>query len=375
MVNTGSAENHGGRRSAGVLPRSGATTLAALLVFSVAAAAVGDAYADHPYENPPDSPHRTNIITRLPTMLWHYVRDTLTLAKHDRSHVLPHAETVAGLHALEGANTVTWIGHMTTLLKLDGRTILTDPWWANYASPVPGMGPRRYVPAALGLDELPPIDIVVVSHSHYDHLDLKAIASLAHRERITAVVPLGVGRYFRGLGYGSVVELGWHESTIVDDIAITALPAIHWSQRVPFKKNDTLWAAFSIESPSGARIYFGGDSDRDAAHLQPAHDTPGYDLALLSIGGFHNAGVHCAPEECAALGHDVGARVLVPMHWGTIYLGEGPPLDLPARFARAAVADGTAAEDVWVMRIGETRELPAPHDKTRVLRPLTVLDR
>lgn len=349
--------------------------LVAWLAFGVAGSVASDANADHLYDNPPDSPQRTSIVTRLPAMLWRFARDTLMAAKRDRSHLLPHAETLAELHAHEGTNSVTWIGHMTTLLKLDGRTILTDPWWANYASPVPGFGPRRYAPPAVAIDELPPIDIVVVSHSHYDHLDHKAIASLPHRERITAVVPLGVGRYFQDLGYGNVVELGWHESTSVQGVAITALPAIHWSQRVPFKMNDTLWAAFAIESPSGARVYFGGDSDRDPAHLQSARGTPGYDLALLSIGGFHNPGVHCEPEACAALGRDVGARVLVPLHWGTIYLGEGPPHELPERFARAAVAEGTPAEDVWVLRIGETRELPVRGEPARTLRPLTALDR
>ena len=360
------------RRRARVQPCAFAGALVISLAFAVSA---GVGHADQRYENPPGSPKRTNIVTRLPVMIWRFARDTLTLTKHDQTHILPQPEALAELRALDGRNTVTWIGHMTTLLRLDGRTILTDPWWANYASPVPGFGPRRYAPPAVAIDELPAIDIVIVSHSHYDHLDRNAVASLPHRERITAVVPLGVGRYFRGLGYGNIVELDWHESTIVRGVAITALPAIHWSQRVPFKKNDTLWAAFSIQSPSGARVYFGGDSDRDPVHLQPARSSPGYDLALLSIGGFHNAGVHCTPEECAALGRDVGARVLIPLHWGTIYLGEGPPHELPARFARAAVARGTPAKDVWVLRIGETRELPAPGEPKRALQALTAADR
>jgi N-acyl-phosphatidylethanolamine-hydrolysing phospholipase D len=109
-------------------------------------------------------------------------------------------------------------------------------------------------------------------------------------------------------------------------------------------------------------------------HWQATRSAPGFDLALLSIGGFHNDGVHCEPEECAALGRDIGARVLVPLHWGTIYLAEGPPHELPARFVRGALAAGTAPEDVWVMRIGETRALPPPA-RSRVPGAMAVLDR
>src|SRR6185503_20969768 len=206
--------------------------------------------------------------------------------------------------------------------------------------------------------------------SHYDHLDLATIGALPHRERITAVVPSGLGVYFRERGYGAVVELGWEESATVAGIAFTALPTIHFSQRRPFKLNDTLWAAFAIEGPSGVRVYFGGDSDYGPVHAKLGKRWGGFDIALLSIGGFHNAGVHCTPEDCVRLGLDLGARVLVPIHWGTIYLAEGPPEKLPARFLAAALANGVAAGNVWPMLIGETRALPEPMGARRS-RPLT----
>lgn len=312
------------------------------------------------YENPEGSAKRAHIATRLPTLIARFIRHALESQTSGRGHVLAHGETLRMLDALRGQNSVTWIGHMTVLLEIDGRTILADPWWSNYASPVPGLGPKRYVPPALAIDELPPIDVVIVSHSHYDHLDLAAIGALPHRERITAVVPSGLGVYFRECGYGTVIELGWEESATVAGITFTALPTIHFSQRRPFVINDTLWAAFAIEGPSGARVYFGGDSDYGPIHAKLGDKWGGFDVALLSIGGFHNPGVHCTPEDCVRLGLDLKARVLVPIHWGTIYLGEGPPEKLAARFLAAALERGVPEGDVWPMRIGETRALPPP---------------
>jgi L-ascorbate metabolism protein UlaG (beta-lactamase superfamily) len=322
------------------------------------------------YENPEGSARRAHIATRLPALIARFVQHTLSSQTSGRGHVLPHDETLRQLAAFDGGNSVTWIGHMTVLLKIDGRTILADPWWSSYASPVPGLGPRRYVPPALAIDELPPIDVVIVSHSHYDHLDVNAIGRLPNRERIAAVVPLGLGHFFRERGYGTVVELDWEQSATVAGITFTALPTIHFSQRRPFKLNDTLWAAFGIEGPSGVRVYFEGDSDYGPVHAEIGRRFGGFDIALLSIGGFHNAGVHCPPEDCVRLGRDLGARVLVPLHWGTIYLGEGPPEKLLERFVAAAHAQGVRAQDVWPMLIGETRALPEPLHARR-LEPLT----
>jgi N-acyl-phosphatidylethanolamine-hydrolysing phospholipase D len=312
------------------------------------------------YENPEGSAKRAHIATRLPTLIGRFVHHGLRSQTSGRGHVLSHDETLRRFAELTGRNSLTWIGHMTALLQIDGRTILCDPWWSNYASPVKGLGPRRYVPPALAIKELPPIDVVIVSHSHYDHLDTMAIGLLPNRERIAAVVPLGLGGFFRERGYGNVIELDWEQSATVAGVRFTALPTIHFSQRRPFVLNDTLWAAFGIEGPSGVRVYFEGDSDYGPVHGKVSARFGPFDLALLSIGGFHNAGVHCTPEDCVRLGREVGARVLVPLHWGTIYLGEGPPEDLLARFVAAALAQGVPAQSVWSLRIGETRALPEP---------------
>src|SRR5262245_42934233 len=175
------------------------------------------------FENPEGSAKRTSIVTRLPALVGRFIEHGLHSQTSDRSHILAHDDAVAALATAAGANSVTWIGHMTVLLRVDGRTILTDPWWSSYERPGPGLGPRAYAASALSLDELPPIDIVLVSHSHYDHLDLDAVAHLPRREAITAVVPLGLGHFFRERGYGRVVELDWERSVEVAGIKLTAL--------------------------------------------------------------------------------------------------------------------------------------------------------
>ena len=310
------------------------------------------------YYNPPGSPVRKPILNRLPAMLGRFLQHFVDPQTNDRSHILDEAAVRSQLERRPDENTITWIGHMTTLMNIDGRYVLTDPWWSNYGSPIPGLGPRRYAPPALAIDELPQIDVIVVSHSHYDHFDLNAVSRIRGRDKITAVVPLGLGRFFRERGYGEVHELDWEQTVTANGLSITALPAIHWSQRQPFRKNDTLWASFAIEGPSGIRVFFGGDTDHGPIHADLGARLDSFDVALLSIGGFHNDGVHCAPESCVQLGADVDADVLIPLHWGTIYLGEGPPQLLAQRFKKAADTAGLDREQIWEMQIGETRALP-----------------
>jgi len=318
------------------------------------------------FRNPQGSPERNSWIVRLP---WVVGRLLGIFGGADAvpplDHVLPHDQVLAQLKATEGRNTVTWIGHMTALLRLDGKTVLTDPWFTDYASPIRPLGFKRYVPAALSLDELPPIDFVIVSHSHFDHLDLPSIEGLAKREKITAIVPLGLGHYFRKRGYGRVIELDWEETVVVDGMTFTALPVVHWSKRSLFTSNDTLWAGFAIQSPGGARLYFGGDAEYGPIYAALAERHGGFDLALLSIGAFLPRtvmdGAHCVPEDCLRIGLDLKAHTLLGLHWGTVQLGDDRPAQAVGRFTAA----GLAQDRVWTMKIGETRILPRRTNQSR----------
>lgn len=350
-------------------------TLPKLLILAIALSAIlGCAPPQHlegqPYHhttsgfrNPPDSPVRNEWNKRMGWLLgraWRSFSEDQETLVHD--HVLSKEETLRQFAGLDGQDSITWIGHMTALLRMNGRTVLTDPFFSDYATPLPPFGPKRYVPPALEIADLPPIDVVVISHSHFEHLDLPSIEALPNRDSITAVVPLRLGHYFRDAGYGRVIELDWYESAEVADLRFTALPVIHWSKRSAFATNDTLWAAFAIEDANGARVYFGGDAEYGPVYQRVADRHSGFDLALLSIGAFLPRivmhGAHCVPEDCIRIGTDLGAHTVMAMHWGTIQLGDDTPDQGIARFRQGAKAAGLPPERAWIVKIGETRPLP-----------------
>ncbi len=329
------------------------------------------------FRNPVDSPVRHSWIDRLPWVLGKYVSFAMPAeaAPNPVGYVLPKDRVKPGLEAMNGRDSVTWIGHMTALLRIGGKTVLTDPWLTDYASPARPLGPKRYVPPALTFDELPPIDVVVISHSHFDHLDLPTIEALPGRERITAVVPLGIGQYFEGKGYARVIELDWEKTASVDGLTITALPVIHWSKRSFFTTNDTLWTSFAIEGANGARVYFGGDAEYGRIYRRLGNRYGGFDLAILSIGAFLPRvvmqGAHCVPEDCIRIATDLKSHTLLGIHWGTVKLGDDTSAEVTSRFRQGGRAANLPDERVWLMKIGETRALPrrldrqAANDKTR----------
>ena len=341
--------------------------VALALVFAASACAAPGHKPGAPYHhttagfrNPEGSPERQWSWRRLPWILGRLFASARDI-EPPPNHVVPADEALATLRAMKDRDTLTWIGHNTVLLRIGGATVLTDPWFTDYASPIRPIGPRRYVPPGIAIGALPPIDVVVVSHGHYDHLDIPTIESLANRERITAVVPLGLGRYFTERGYGRVVELDWYEETVAAGLKITALPVIHWSKRSLFKSNDTLWAGFAIERPGSLRVYFGGDAEYGPIYGEIADRFGGFDVGVLSIGAFLPRyvmnGAHCAPRACVGIGTELGVHTLVGIHWGTAPLGSDGPLEAAIRFRAGAKDAGIADDRVWLLKIGETREL------------------
>jgi len=288
-------------------------------------------------------------------------------------HVLPRAEALAGL-AAAGPDSLTWLGHASFLIRTGGLTILTDPFLSDYASPVAGFGPKRYVPPGLPFDELPKIDAVVISHNHYDHLDDRSIReiSLKGRGTVAAVVPRGLRGFFERRGFSDIRELEWSEGTLLRkssspsfsrssssaSVSLSCLPCIHFSGRTPFDRNATLWCSWSIVS-SSLRVFFAGDTGYGPVFAETGARHGPFDLALVPIGAYEPASimrsVHCDPEEAVSLGRDVRASTLVAMHWGTIVLTDEPPFEPPERFRAAANRAGLSDGRAWVMRIGETR--------------------
>jgi N-acyl-phosphatidylethanolamine-hydrolysing phospholipase D len=276
-------------------------------------------------------------------------------------HVMPQTQALALLDKLQPADTLTWLGHASFLVRLGGQVILTDPFLTDYASPFVGIGPRRHVAPGIAIEHLPQIDIVVISHNHYDHFDRRTLAQLRHPERITAVVPSGLGESLREFGFKQVRELTWGRSTSFDALQVTAVPAIHFSSRGLFDRNETLWAGF-VFSSAKAKVYFAGDTGYHSSIFgQIGKDFGPIDAALVPIGAYEPRNlmgyVHVNPEEAVAIGRDLGAKTLVAMHWGTIVLATEPPFEPPVRFRAAGKAAGYADDALWVMQIGQTRAL------------------
>ncbi len=290
------------------------------------------------------------------------VMDSFFLPDIPDEHFLTEKESISQFQQLNGKNSITWLGHATFLIRINGMTILTDPYLTEFASPLWEFGPRRYVQPGISLDNLPSIDIIVVSHNHLDHLDAETIETLQGKDSIHVFVPLGLKSFFIDRGYTNVEELDWNRRSSYGGIELTALPAIHFSGRGLNDKNKTLWCSWSISSQS-RKIFFSGDTSYSPTLFKTIGQVNGpFDLAIVSIGAYktrkYGPASHLTPEEAAKVVMETKSNVAVAMHWGTIQLSDEPPFEPPVRFKKATQDSGIASDQTWVMKIGETRLLP-----------------
>lgn len=262
----------------------------------------------------------------------------------------------AGLRANGHHPTITWVGHATFLIQLDGVNILTDPNWSDRIGPVSFLGPRRLVPPGLRFEDLPPIDAVVISHDHYDHLDAPTVEHLARQYHPRFFVPLGLKAWMADVGITDVVELDWWESARFHGITFTATPAQHSSGRGLTDHDLRLWASWVIAARRH-RLFFAGDTGYYGVFREIGARLGPFGVAALPIGGYsgvagHNPN-HLDPEEAVQVFEDLHARLLVPMHWGTFELNREPFREPPERLMREAVRRGVA-NDVAVLSPGQT---------------------
>ena len=281
------------------------------------------------------------------------------------SHILPKEEALNQFRELKDKNSLTWIGQSTFLIKIEGKTILTDPYFSDYAGPY-SIGPRRFAKPGISRNNLPSIDIMLISHNHYDHLDEEFIEALEGKENIHVLAPLKLKSFFTERGYSQVHELDWNESISIFGFQITSLPTVHFSGRGLSDNNKTLWCSWALVTPSG-KYYFAGDTAYSPTIFKQIGTKFGsFDLAMLTIGTYGNRkyGVnnHTTPEEAIDIGAELGANILVGMHWGTIDLSDEDPWEPPKRFQSAAEQAGLSAEQAWIMKIGESRLLPVTAD-------------
>ncbi len=216
----------------------------------------------------------------------------------------------------------TWLGHSTVLLEVDGHLLITDPVFAERAAPVSFAGPKRFHAPPLALADLPPLDAVLISHDHYDHLDHGAIVALAETG-VPFLVPLGVGAHLESWGVepAQITELDWWEQSELGDLRLVCTPAHHFSGRSGVDRDRTLWSSWAIMGEQH-RVWFGGDTGPlEAADLIAERYGP-FDLTLIEIGAFDPAwaAIHLGPDEAVKLHQQVGGRVLLPIHWGSFNL-------------------------------------------------------
>lgn len=254
---------------------------------------------------------------------------------------VPLATPPAGGRA--AALMVTWYGHSSVLVEIDGYRVLTDPMWSERCSPSHAVGPQRLHPPPAPLEALPAVDAVVISHDHYDHLDIDTVTALARTQRAPFFVPLGVGAHLRAWGIPAprIVELDWEESGRVGELTLTCTPARHFSGRF-LARNNTLWASWVFTGPR-ARAYFGGDTGYTKSFAQIGSEHGPFDVTLMPVGAYNPAwpDIHMNPEEAVQAHRDVtDTGTLVPIHWATFRLASHPWAEPIERLLAAAEAAG-----------------------------------
>ncbi|TKD35322.1 MBL fold metallo-hydrolase [Azotobacter chroococcum] len=221
----------------------------------------------------------------------------------------------------------TWLGHSTVLLEIDGHRVLTDPVWGARVSPLPFLGPKRFHPVPVDIAALPPLDAVLISHDHYDHLDYPSIRALA-KLRVPFVTSLGVGLHLEAWGVPAerIVELDWWERTVLPGgLAITAAPAHHYSGRGLRDRNVTLWSSFALRGERHA-VFFSGDTGLSPAFADIGQRLGPFDLVMLEVGACHPSwgNIHLGPDNALRAWEQLGSGRLLPVHWGTFNLAMHP---------------------------------------------------
>jgi len=259
---------------------------------------------------------------------------------------------------------VTWMGHSTTLLEIDGTRVLIDPIWSARPTPIPGIGPGRWYAPVIALDSLPPIDIVLISHDHYDHLDMPTVVALA-KTGARFVAPLGVGAHlaYWGVRADRITELDWWDSTRIGTLTVHSTPARHAAGRMLIDYDATLWSGYALVG-AVHRAYYSGDTGLFPAMREIGERLGPFDCTLIEVGQYHRAWPdwHIGPEQAVDAHVLVRGRVLLPVHWGLFrlaYHGWTEPIE---RVTAAAALRGVT---VATPRPGESVEPTLPLRTTR----------
>ena len=264
----------------------------------------------------------------------------------------------AALRAVPPPRSITWVGHATLLVQVDGLSVLMDPNWSDRAGPTSWIGARRLNAPGLAFEALPRIDVVTISHDHYDHLDRPTVKRLAAAHDPLFVVPLGLKAWFEDNGMPRVVELDWWQEHEHRGVRFVCVPAQHFSQRSLWDGNRRLWASWAVLGRE-RRFYHGGDTGYFAGFKEIGRRLGPFDVAALPIGAYLPPGimkwVHTTPEQAVQAFVDLDARTMLGIHWGTFDLADEPLDEPPARMLADIARRGIDPSRAWILKIGETR--------------------
>ncbi|MBO9666289.1 MAG: MBL fold metallo-hydrolase [Bdellovibrio sp.] len=314
----------------------------------------------------PQKPHRTkdgfvnNYDNSPRPSVWKWRWERLwTNFPEDPPEGAPTEKISLGSLHLKRTRALTWFGQSSVLVQLQGVNVLTDPIFSSRASPVSFAGPKRYGDLPIEMNELPHIDVVVISHNHYDHMDLPTLKALQMYGlgKTRFLVPLGLKKLLEDEGLTNVTEFDWWESTVIGPLHLTFTPVQHWSARSLWDQNLTLWGGWMISVPK-FQVFFAGDSgySKDFQDIYERLGAP--DLALLPIGAYaprwFMKHMHMDTAEAVKVHQDLHAKLSVPIHWGTFKLSDEPLLEPPEKL-RDSIKKANLSESVFhIMKRGET---------------------
>ena len=313
---------------------------------------------DGTFRNPQGSPERDPNI-KWSMSKWNKEKKKIKI-NIPSDHVVDKKEVLKNLEKYKDDDYIAWIGHATFLIKLGNTTIITDPLFSKNAGPLI-FGPKRYVDPAINLKELPEVNLFLLTHNHYDHLDYRTIKKFPYK-KAKVLTPLKLGKYFTRNGFNSVQEMDWYEQTEVNDLKITLMPAVHWSKRTLTDTNKTLWGSFLIEYKN-KKIFFACDTGYGNIYKDLGNRYGPIDLTFVNIGAydfrpmFEKSIYHANPEEALNIGQDLKSKKVLGMHWGTVILSLEDPFEPPIRFKNATNKYGYHIDDAILFKIGEIQKL------------------
>ena len=314
------------------------------------------------FRNPEGSPQRD------PNVKWSYKIFNKEKKKLDMTitdgHVLSKDQVLRDLEKLKDDDYIGWIGHATFIIKLGNNTIITDPIFSKNAGPLI-FGPKRFTDPALKLNQLPEINLFLLTHNHYDHQDMMTIKRFPFKDA-KVLVPLNLSKYFKSNGYNDTNEMDWYdEIKINQNLKITFLPAVHWSKRSLTDTNKTLWGNFLIEY-NKKKILFACDTGLGNIYRYLGNKYGPIDLTIINIGAYNFFPImpykdrsiyHTNPEEALSIGRELKSKKILGMHWGTFVLSLEPIMEPPIRFKDNAEKYGFKKKDAIIFSIGQISKI------------------